>query len=127
MSPKLKVLVVDDDDLVRTQVSSLLSQAQCEVQELPSAIGVTRSVMQHQIDVVVIDIMMPSLPGDKLAQVLRQNPKLKNLGVVLISSRPVEELQHLANEVRADAVVNKAELARTLVAAVGRAGKKRAV
>ncbi len=121
----LRVLVVDDDDVVRTQMVSLLAAAQHAVHELPSAIGVTRAVMQHQVDVVVIDIMMPSLSGDKLASLLRQNPKLKNLGVVLISSRPLEELDQLAAEVSADAVVAKADLRSKLTSAVERAARLR--
>lgn len=122
---KLRVLVVDDDELVSTQLASLLTNAQHVARTLPSAIGVTRVILQHQIDVVAIDVMMPSLPGDKLAALLRQNPRLKRLGVVLISSRPVEELNRIAAEVSADAVVNKADAKFDFVAAVERAAMAR--
>lgn len=124
--PKLRVLIVDDDDVVRTQLTGFLGAAGHEAYHLPSAIGVTRAVMQNQIDVVAIDIMMPSLPGDKLASILRQNPKLKNLAVILISSRPVEELEQLAREVSADAVVAKEKLRGDFVSAVERAARSRA-
>jgi len=122
---KLKVLIVDDDDLVRTQLAGLLSSAQHLVHHLPSAIGVTRAVVQHQIDVVVVDIMMPSLPGDKLAALLRQNPRFAGLGVVLISGRPAQELEVIAKQVEADAVVTKADVKTKLVAAVEQAAKVR--
>ncbi|HEY6876592.1 MAG TPA: response regulator [Polyangiales bacterium] len=115
---KLNVLIVDDDDMVRTHLTRLLSFEEHTVHQLPSAIGVTRAVTQHRIDVVVLDIMMPSLPGDKLTAVLRQNPRFRNLGVVLISSRPVEELEVLAKQVEADAVVTKSEVKGKLNAAV---------
>lgn len=118
---KLRVLVVDDDDVVREFLSSLLSEAGHIVQSLPSAIGVTRAIVQYQIDVVAIDVMMPSLPGDKLAALLRQNPRFKRLGVVLISSRPIEQLKQLAHEVAADAVVAKGDARTDFVAAVVRA------
>jgi CheY-like chemotaxis protein len=122
---KLRVLVVDDDDVVRVQLAGLLSAAQHMVFQLPSAIGVTRAVVQNQVDVVVIDIMMPSLSGDKLTSLLRQNPKLKHLAVILISSRPMSELEQLAVEVSADAVVTKANLRQELVPAVERAARAR--
>jgi CheY-like chemotaxis protein len=121
---KLRVLVVDDDDMVRTHLASLLSSAEHVVHSLPSAIGVTRAVLQHSIDVVTIDIAMPSLSGDKLAALLRQNPRLKNLGVVLISGRPSEELERIASEVSADAVVTKADSRTKFVAAVELAAKR---
>ena len=67
---KLRVLVVDDDDMVRAQLSSLLASAQHVVHSLPSAIGVTRAVVANRIDVVVIDVAMPTFdstfpPGDQ--------------------------------------------------------------
>jgi two-component system cell cycle response regulator len=122
---KTRVLIVDDDDVVRTHLAGLLTQAEYVVQQLPSAIGVTRTVVQEKIDVVVLDIMMPSLPGDKLAAMLRQNSRLKSLGVVLISGRPVAELQALAELVDADGVVTKAEVKTKLVAAIEQAARRR--
>jgi CheY-like chemotaxis protein len=122
---KARVLIVDDDDVVRTRLASLLSAAEFVVQSLPSAIGVTRVVVKERIDVVVVDIMMPSLSGDKLAALLRENPRLKDLGVVLVSGRPVEELQSLAQAVGADAVVTKSDVKTKLVAAVEYAARRR--
>jgi len=123
--PKLRVLVVDDDDMVRTHLASILSTAQHIVHSLPSAIGVTRAVVTHRIDVVAIDVSMPTLSGDKLAQLLRQNPRCKDLGVVLISGRPMEELENIAREVAADAVVTKDKARTDLVRAVEYAAKLR--
>jgi CheY-like chemotaxis protein len=122
---KLNVLIVDDDDLVRTQLKGLLTQSRYTVHELPSAIGVTRAILQHKIDVVAIDIMMPSLSGDKLAQLLRQNPRLSSLAVILISSRPSEELAELARAVGADATVNKADVRAKFVPAIEAAARRR--
>lgn len=122
---KLNVLIVDDDDMVRTQLAGLLAKAHHNVHQLPSAIGVTRAVVQNQIDVVVIDIMMPDIPGDKLAALLRQNPRLSALGVVLVSGRPVEELEALAQQVDADAVVTKADVRTKLTHSVELAARLR--
>lgn len=121
----LRVLIVDDDELICAQASALLTAAGHVCHSLPSAIGASRVILQNQIDVVVIDVMMPSLPGDKLAALLRQNPRLKNLGVVLISSRPADELTQIAREVAADAVVTKAQLRSEFVGAVARAASLR--
>ncbi|MET0287163.1 MAG: response regulator [Polyangiales bacterium] len=122
---KLRVLVVDDDDMVRAQLSALLASAQHVVHSLPSAIGVTRVVVANRIDVVVIDVSMPTLSGDKLATLLRQNPRCKDLGVVLISGRAIEELESLAHEVAADAVVTKSEARSKFIPAVEYAARLR--
>lgn len=122
---KLNVLVVDDDDVMRMHLVTLLMRAQHVGFELPSAIGVTRAIIQNRIDVVAIDVMMPTLHGDKIAVLLRQNPRLKQLGVVLISSSPFEELRRIAEAVEADGVVHKGDINTTFVAAVERAARDR--
>lgn len=125
MANKLRVLVIDDDDIVRTHLASLLTDAQHVVHALPSAIGVTRAVVTHHIDVVAIDVSMPTMSGDKLAQLLRQNPRCKDIGVVLVSSLPVDELQQLAREADADAVVSKSDARAKFVSAVEYAARVR--
>jgi CheY-like chemotaxis protein len=86
---------------------------------------VTRAVVANCIDVVVIDVSMPTLSGDKLATLLRQNPRCKDLGVVLISGRAIGELERLAQEVEADAVVTKVEARTRFLPAVEFAARLR--
>lgn len=112
-----RVLVIDDDEIVRELMCELLRERGCEVFDSGSPIGVTKLIAQHQIDVVVIDIMMPDISGDKLAKLLRSNPKFKALSIVLVSSGNPDELRGIAREVDADAVVSKGEL-RTQLALV---------
>ena len=124
--PHLKVLIIDDDDVARELLSSTLKQAGHEVVELASAIGATRAIFEHDVDAVVVDVMLPDISGDKLARVLRQNGRGQNLGIVLVSSRPVEELEMLAVGAQADGVVSKANIRSGLGAAVTRAVLRRA-
>jgi CheY-like chemotaxis protein len=106
----MRVLVIDDDDIARELLSSTLEQVGCEVFELPSAIGATRMIFQRNIEVVVIDVMLPDIDGDKLARVLRDNPRGAKLAIVLVSSQPIEQLRQLASAARADAVVSKKDV-----------------
>lgn len=64
-------------------------------------------ISQHSIDAVVVDVMLPDISGDKLARLLRQNSRGSTLAIVLVSSRPIEELRSLATAANADAVVPK--------------------
>jgi CheY-like chemotaxis protein len=54
--------------------------------------------------------MMPDISGDKLAKLLRSNPKLQHLTIVLVSSGKLEDLSQLAADVSADSVASKAEI-----------------
>jgi len=119
---KVRVLVIDDDELAREFLCDILRREGFTVTDWASTIGVTNKIVREEINVVVIDVMMPTIRGDRLATLLRKNAALGALGVVLVSSCPAEELQQLASEVGAEAVVGKqearTELARAVLQAV---------
>ena len=115
-----KVLVIDDDDIVRELLVSLLQDEGYDAFELPSPIGATRLLSREGIRIVVLDVMMPSMSGDKLAKMLRSNPRFGSIGIVLISGCDHEELIALAKSVNADAIVSKATVRSALLPAVAR-------
>jgi CheY-like chemotaxis protein len=86
---------------------------------LPSPIGATQTILRKQVRVVVIDILLPEMRGDKLAELFRRNPRLSHLKLVLISGDP-DLLARLAKEVKADAVVPKSAGDEALAKAVAR-------
>ena len=110
-----KALVIDDDDVARELIVSLLDAGGYETVGLPSPIGATQTIIEQRVEIVVLDLLMPALSGDKLAKMLRSNARLANLVIVLVSSSDVEKLKELAASVRADAVVSKAEIRKQLI------------
>jgi CheY-like chemotaxis protein len=104
------VLVIDDSEIARAQMVSLLVDAGMKVVSRASPIGATRDILTHQVTVVVIDLLMPGMRGDRLAALFRGNPRLASLGVVLVSGDKEDELHRLRVEVGADAVVPKSQL-----------------
>lgn len=104
------ILVVDDSDLAREHMCNLLEEAGYRVIALSSPIGSTRAILDNDVRAVVIDVFMPGMRGDRLALLFRRNPRLKDLGVVLVSGENAEELVRLSIESGADAVVAKSDL-----------------
>jgi CheY-like chemotaxis protein len=104
------VLVIDDCDVARTVMCELLREAWFAVFEEDTAIGATRVIMQKSIRAVILDVGMPGLTGDKLVELLRRTPRLQGLVIVLVSALEPEELERLALETRADAVLSKRHL-----------------
>jgi PleD family two-component response regulator len=119
------VLVIDDSEIARAKMVELLSAAGMKVTSRASPIGATRAIMSSDITVVVIDVLMPGMRGDRLAALFRGNPRLASLGVVLVSGESDSELNRLRGEVGADAVVSKTNL-KDLAAAVVHARRRRA-
>jgi CheY-like chemotaxis protein len=124
-SPTIHVLVIDDDEIAREYMCDVLRQAGFTVEDTPSSIGVTNRILRDHCNVVVIDVMMPAIRGDKLAGLLRKNPQLRDLGVVIVSGAPREELDQLAPDIDPNEVVSKANVRTQLVDAVLRAHRNR--
>jgi CheY-like chemotaxis protein len=117
---EIRALVIDDDEIVRELMCELLRARHCVVFDVGSPIGVTKLIIQNHINVVVIDVMMPDISGDKLARLLRSNPKMTDLAIILVSSGEIEQLERLARDVKADAVVPKSDLRTQLALVVHR-------
>ena len=106
-------------------MSSTLRAGGHELFELGSSIGATRCIHEQGIDAVVLDIMMPTINGDKLARMFRNGTQGERLAIVLVSSRPQGEVAKLAEAARADEVVTKARIRTDLRSAVERAVRRR--
>jgi PleD family two-component response regulator len=104
------VLVIDDSEIARVSMARVLQEAGYRVFALPSPIGATRAIMKNKVGVVVADVLMPGMRGDRLAALFRSNPRFRSLGVILVSGAADVELHELALEVRADATLQKSRL-----------------
>ncbi len=104
------VLVIDDSEVAREHIKDLLSEAGYRVLTLASPIGASRAILSNRVDIVVIDVLMPGMRGDRLATLFRSNPRFESLGVVLISGESTQELEGMLDESGAGAIVSKADL-----------------
>ena len=73
MSEQIRVLIVDDDALVRAGLSMLLAGAEdiAIVGEATDGNEVAQAVARHQPDVVLMDIRMPGMDGLTATELLR--------------------------------------------------------
>jgi CheY-like chemotaxis protein len=122
-SRPVRVLVIDDDDIACDVMVDLLNREGYDVTSIMSPIGATQHILAGEVQVVVIDVMMPAMRGDKLAALLGRHPRLRNLGVVLITGAPTSELQKLAGELSQAVLVQKTDLHMSLGPAVRRVVK----
>ncbi|MCM5679523.1 LytTR family DNA-binding domain-containing protein [Schlegelella sp. S2-27] len=71
----LRVLIVDDEELARLRLRSLLGECQSPTAEVAgeagSAVQALSWLAQHRCDVVLLDVQMPGADGTQLAQQLR--------------------------------------------------------
>ena len=74
---KGRVLVVDDEQVIRYLVTSALSQAGCEVRAAESGKKALELLEQVLFDLLIVDLKMPEMSGERLFQELRRTqPKM---------------------------------------------------
>jgi DNA-binding response OmpR family regulator len=100
--PRL-VLVVDDDDMIRRLVRTVLEADELDVVEVPNGAAALEAAEVEQPTVVVLDVMMPGLDGVEVCRRL-DHDKVK---VVMLTARDDPDLEREAMEAGADAFLTK--------------------
>lgn len=109
-----RVLVIDDDEIVLEAIKALLVGAGYHVTCLVSPIGATQVIMTQQIQVVVVDLNMPVMQGDRFISLLRSWDKIRELPTILLSSASPATLTAVAQELPGVVTVSKNVMHRAL-------------
>jgi CheY-like chemotaxis protein len=107
--PVRKVLVVDDDEQYLKVTARVLRTAGYDVVTRSNVIGTSAAVVSERPDMVLIDLDMPGLDGDRLA-VLIQHSVAKTPLLVLYSGMNQRTLVERGRACGANATISKQEL-----------------
>jgi C4-dicarboxylate-specific signal transduction histidine kinase len=111
------VFVCDDSSTVRTVIASLLSgRYECHLFE--RAEDVLESAKANCPDLILSDLLMDGLDGYELCRQVRSLPKLRDVPVVLLTTRADEESRAIGLEIGADDYLFKPIRPRELLARV---------
>ncbi len=84
----IQILIVDDDPMVRSLLSRWIAHAELgETHELENGSEGLEFLSRKRVDLVLLDINMPIVSGIEMLTVLRGDPKLKDLPVIIISAQ----------------------------------------
>ncbi|HYR27743.1 MAG TPA: response regulator [Thermoanaerobaculia bacterium] len=75
MSQKLPILVVDDDDAIRTMVERVLRREQFEVEGARDGYEAIEKLTRNDYGTVLLDLMMPRVDGHGVLRFLEEHPK----------------------------------------------------
>nr|WP_321452884.1 two-component regulator propeller domain-containing protein [uncultured Carboxylicivirga sp.] len=103
---KNRLLIVEDNDDLRNFLSESLSDSYMVYSAKDGQEGYEKAI-QHEIDMVVSDIMMPRLNGLDLCKQLKNNLNTSHLPVILLSAKGMEENQVEGLGVGADDYITK--------------------
>ena len=111
----VKILICDDEALIRNVIKEYLVLENMEVLEAKDGIEAIDIVQSKDVDLVVMDIMMPKMDG---YQAIREIKKIKDVPFIVLSAR-TEEFDKLAGfDIGIDDYVTKPFSPKELVARI---------
>lgn len=69
-----------------------------------------REDLFQQVALIITDLEMPQMDGHRLTKLIKEDPSLKRIPVVIFSSLITEEMRHKGKEVGADEQLSKPEI-----------------
>ncbi|MEW6263709.1 MAG: response regulator [Thermodesulfobacteriota bacterium] len=87
MTPKPRILIVDDDLLVHKLLSAVLKGAGYEILEAYGGREAVAIVKTNHPDLIMLDIMMPEMNGFDTIRSLKSDPDIADIPVIFLSAK----------------------------------------
>jgi len=104
---KTKILLVEDEEQIRTTLYELLTLNNFEVKTDEDGAKAIESLKTWIPDVIVSDIMMPNCNGYDFYKTLRKNQKYNHIPFIFLTAKKGEEELNKANLIGVDAFITK--------------------
>jgi DNA-binding response OmpR family regulator len=104
---KIKILIVDDSDIIRHSLKLFFADYSFEVITCLDGLEGIQKAIEHKPCLIFLDLMMPNFDGMKMLQVLRVLEDLKNVPVIVISANTDKKNVLAAIEAGANRVISK--------------------
>ena len=111
----MKILVVDDEKLIRNVIKEYLLNEKYEVLEAENGFDALRVLSENKVDLIILDIMMPKMDGYECLKEIR---KSLTIPVIMLSARKEEEDKLSGFNLGVDDYVTKPFSPKELVARV---------
>lgn len=118
--PRLRVLVIDDDQMARYMVRQCLPAAFDVIEAVDGNEGIARA-LADQPDLIILDLMMPGLSGQQVIGHLRRHPATAGIPILVATGGSIEtdDVQALRSHV--SGIVAKRDMSRATLQRLVRA------
>jgi chemosensory pili system protein ChpA (sensor histidine kinase/response regulator) len=104
---RIFVMVVDDSITVRRVTQRLLERNGMRVLTARDGMDAVTLLQDHVPDIILLDIEMPRMDGYEVATHVRNDPRLKDVPIIMITSRSGEKHRARAIEIGVDDYLGK--------------------
>ncbi len=101
------VMVVDDSLTVRKITGRLLVREGYRVETAKDGVDALEKMNDMLPDAVLLDVEMPRMDGFELARIMRDNDKLRNVPIIMITSRTADKHRNHALEIGVNVYMGK--------------------
>ena len=89
-----RVLIVDDELPNRAYLKKILIARGCEVLDAPDGALALELARAHKPDLALVDVMMPGLSGYDVCQIMKSDPALREIPVIMVTARTdIEDIE----------------------------------
>jgi two-component system alkaline phosphatase synthesis response regulator PhoP len=116
--PRQKILIIEDDADIRELIKFNLEQEGYTVEEAATGAEGLDRIKRRQPDLILLDLMLPGMPGLEICRVLRGAKETATLPILIVTAKGTEVDKVLGLEMGADDYVVKPFSPRELIARV---------
>ena len=113
-----KILIVDDDDILRSVLKHTLEQQGYQVTIVASATQALKSFAENTPDLIVSDVSMPDMDGFEFCRILRSQPSGQLIPFIFLSARSELEDRIQGHSMGADDYLTKPFEIKELIAKI---------
>lgn len=91
MNIKSKILIIEDNQEMRENISEILELAGYNVHSAPDGLAGIQEARQFRPELILCDIMMPNLDGFGVLKILQQDEGLKTIPLIFLTAKAERE------------------------------------
>ncbi len=104
---KKKILIADDNENIRDALTYLLEDEGYALSMAKDGSDALKKVREFHPDILFLDIMMPEINGYEVCRVIKNDPHLKNIYIIMLTAKGQVAEQERGKEVGADEYIVK--------------------
>ncbi len=113
-----KILVIDDEPDIVELVSYNLIKSGYQIDHALDGEAALKKLSENNYDLIILDVMLPSIDGFQLCSIIRNNPTLSHLPIIMLTARTDEFDKVHGLEMGADDYITKPFSPKELVARI---------
>ncbi len=114
----IKILVTDDEKDIVELISYNLEKEGFSILKAYDGEAALRLVQLHKPDLLILDLMLPSLSGIDVCKAIRNNPATASLPIIMVTAKADETDKIIGLEIGADDYITKPFSIKELIARV---------